>query len=244
MNSKRGYYFPIVAYTLLLLLIWMLSWLISVGEYFVGLDSSVNSLVSAEGLRWALRTVLPSLNSVSWGSVILLLVSVGLLRSSGLLRLVVRIFGFRHLTRNERRAALFTTIALACYSLLRYMSIASPWNMLLGVTGDIAGSPFMHGLLLLLFLGVLLLSLVHGFIYGNFRSLSDVLCGVGDTFSLFIPALVALVPASGIMPCIEYTDVLSMTDISQSNISLAGNIILSLPFLHTILLHLIEKREE
>lgn len=243
MNNRREYYFPVTAYTVLLLLVWLVSWLVVVAELLLDTDMGINSLVSAEGVRWAVRSAIPSLNSVSWGTIMLVLVSAGLLRSSGLLRFVSHLFSPSRLTSNERRAALFTLLALLFYSLLLYMSTASPWSLLLGVTGSFAASPFMQGALLLLSLGVLLLAVVYGFVYGNYRSLNDVTGGVQECIVLFTPALLAVIPASGIIPCLDYTGFFACLEMTASDVNVIGDIVVSLPFLHTILLHLIDKKE-
>lgn len=242
MNNRRGYYFPVVAFTLLLLLVWLLSWVAVVAELFLGTDIGIDSLVSAEGVRWALRSALPSLNDAPWGTIMLVLFSFGLFRGSGLLRFARHLFSPQRLTRNERRAALFTLLAFFFYSALLYVATMAPWQLLLGVSGAISGSPFMQGVMLLLFLGVLLLSSVYGFIYGNYRSVADVVSGVGDTIALFVPALIAVVPATGIIPCMEYTGVFDWLGTEPADVNVIYDIIISLPFLHTILLHLIEKR--
>ena len=243
MNDKRGYYFPVIAMSLLLLLVWLFSWLAVVAELFTGNESGLVSLVSAGGVRWAVRSAMQSINAIPWGTVMLLLVSLGLLRGSGLLRFAGHLFSSARLTRNERRASLFTLLALFFYCALLYVSAMSPWNLLLGITGSVGGSPFMQGAPLVVMLGVLLLSVVYGFVFGNYRSVTDVAGFAGDTVAMFVPALMAVVPAAGIVPSLDYTGIFDIAGVGESAIAMAGNIVVSLPFLHTVLLHLIEKKE-
>ena len=106
MNDRRSAYYPALAYSLLLLLVWGGSWLIAVVQLFMGDLFDVNSLVSGEGVRWALFSVVPSVETAPWGTAFFLLFIAGLLDGSGLLRLVGNIFKWR-VSGNELRSLLF-----------------------------------------------------------------------------------------------------------------------------------------
>ncbi len=239
MNDKREYYNPVIAYSLLLLLVWLLSWVVDMVAMFSGWEITINSLVSSEGVRWAARNAMLALDSVPWGIFMLLLAMVALLSGSGVVRMLGHLFKSFSLTKNERRSALFAFLALLLYAVLVYLATLSPFNILLGVTGHFASSPLMHGIPLLTFIAVLIVSLIYGFMYGNYRSLLDVVSSMGETYSFYMPALIALIPASGIMPCVEYTGVLELTGCAGCSMHVVTGIVYLIPFLYVVMLRLI-----
>ena len=240
MSRKRAYYYPLAIYLLLLLMVWVGSFFADVVKMLSDGSYHPSSLISAEGLRWAVRTALPTLNAVPWGTVMLFVAAIGLLRGSGLTKVMKRILSLRRLTVTEWRALSFTLVAVACYGVLLYMSAASSWGLFRGVTDEPALSPIVQGWGILLFFGVLFASLVYGSIYGNYRSVMDVSVATADSFVLFVPALLALVPASGIVPCLAYTGVQEVSWLSWSSVKL---LLYLLPFVYVAVLQLMEKDE-
>ena len=238
MNNRRAYYYPVLINLALLLLVWVGAFFADVTQLLSGEALSSSSLISAEGMRWALRTAVPSINALPWGMVMMLVAIFGLLRGSGLARVVGRLFCLRRPTALELRAFLFSLAVAICYVVLLYMSAVSPWNVLDGVTEDPALSPMLQGWVLLLFVGVLFVSLIYGFIYGNYRSIMDTVASTAATFKLFVPAFMALIPAAGIIPCLQYAGVQSIFGISWSTFSA---ILYALPFLYLLLMKLRRK---
>lgn len=233
MNDRRAYYYPLSVYLLALLLVW-------VGAFFadvVGLldDGAVHasSLISAEGVRWALRTALPSVNAVPWGTVMVLVAAYGLLRGSGLAKALLHLVTLRRLTTSEWRALLFSLVVAVCYAVLLYLSTHAPLNLLSAITGEPSLSLLVQGWALLLQAGVLSVSLIYGFIYGNYRSLMDVMVSTGNVFMLFVPAFMALLPASGIVPCLQFAGVQSFPGIPWSVLTA---VLYMLPFIYVIVL--------
>ena len=113
MNDRRAYYYPVVAYTVLLVLVWVMSWLVGLLELFVATGWGCRALVSPEGVRWAVRNFLPSLNDVPWGTIMIVVVIVGLLRGSGLKKALSRLVGTEHVSANQKRALLYAFFASA-----------------------------------------------------------------------------------------------------------------------------------
>lgn len=235
MNNRRANYYPLLAYLLLLLMVWIGAFFADVMQLLFGAELPTSSLISAEGVRWAIRTALPSIGAVPWGMVMLLVATYGLLRGSGLVKVLVRLLCLRRLTLSEWRALLFSLAATVCYVALLYMSAVAPWNILSGVTHEPALSPLLQGWVLLLFIGTLFVSLIYGFIYGNFRSIMDVVVSTADTFVLFIPAIMALLPASGIVPCLQYAGVQQVSDMLWS---LIETVLYMLPFLYVLFMEI------
>jgi p-aminobenzoyl-glutamate transporter AbgT len=120
------------------------------------------------------------------------------------------------------------------------MSSSSPWKLLSGVTDEPALSPIVQGHVILIFFGVLFMSLIYGFIYGNYRSIMDVFTSIADTFKLFVPALMALVPASGIAPCLQYVGVQPLFGISWNVLE---TVLFLLPFIYVAVLHQFDKEK-
>lgn len=241
MSDRRAAYYPALAYSLLLLLVWGGSWLIAVLQLFMGDLFDVNSLVSGEGVRWALFSVGSSVEAAPWGTAFFLLFIAGLLDGSGLLSLVGNIFK-RRVSGNELRSLLFALSALLLYVVVLFLFTLSPWDALRGVTGDISNSPLSHGRLLLLFIGVLMTALVYGFMYGNYRTLVDVIGSASGFVRLFVPALLAMLPASGIMPCLHYTGLDIMLGIDNENAMAVETVIYCLPFVYMAVMCLVRKR--
>ena len=233
MNNRRASYYPLPVYLLLLLMVWVGAFFADVVHLLFGVEAQASSLISAEGVRWALRTALPSIGAAPWGTVMMLVAAFGLLRGSGLVKAIVRLLCLRRLTLSEWRAFLFSLAVAVCYVALLYMSAVTPWNILSGVTHEPALSPLLQGWVLLLFIGALSVSLIYGFIYGNYRSFMDVMVSTGNAFALFIPAIVALLPASGIVPCLQYAGVQSILGIHWEVISA---ILYLLPFVYVMVL--------
>ncbi len=235
MNNRRICYYPLLAYMLVLLLVW-------VGAFFADVavmlsDEAVHtpSLISAKGVRWALRTALPSIDAVPWGMVMVLVASYGLLRGSGLAKVLLHMVSMRRLTTLEWRALLFALAIVVCYAVVLYLSTIAPWGLLSPITGEHSLSPLVQGWALLLLAGVLSVSLIYGFIYGNYRSLMDVVVSTGNTFTLFLPAMMALVPASGIVPCLQFAGIQPLFDTQWS---VMEAVLYVLPFLYVLFMEL------
>ena len=78
----------------------------------------------------------------------------------------------------------------------------------------------------------------EGFIYGNYSSMMDVVVSTGRTFVLFVPAMMALVPASGIVPCMQYIGLKSIFSVS---LEVVTAILYMLPFVYIMLLEMNEQ---
>jgi p-aminobenzoyl-glutamate transporter AbgT len=232
--NKREYYYPVIGYVLLLVVVWLLSWLVDITATFLDTDFGICSLVSSEGVRWAMRSGIAALNNIAWGTVMLTLAAYGLLQGAGITRVLKHISQRVRLTKMETRSIFIALFALLLYSLVLYVLTLSRWNVLLGITGTFENSPFVSGLPILIFFGVLILALVYGFMYGNYRSAIDVVTSMGNTFTRFVPALIALIPASATMASVLYTGVFELMNLSDKEIWVMEFVFYSIPFMHII----------
>ena len=210
MNNIR--YYPVILYSIILVGVWLLSWLVGIYEIAVNDVGAVDSLISAEGIRWALRTVLQSVTSAPWAVAMLVVLSFSLIYGSGLLLSFKDLFCLHKLSANKKRALIMGTITLAICLVVLGLGISSPMRLLLGVTADLQSSPLVKGWCLLLLLISTLVSVVYGTVYGAYRSYYDVMQSICNGVTIFIPAFIAFVPASGILPCLEYAGFLDSTD--------------------------------
>ena len=80
MNKKRAYYYPVSIYLLVLLMVWIGSFFVDVAQMLSGGSHVNSSLLSAGGIRWAVRNALPAINALPWGIFMLSVVMLGLLR--------------------------------------------------------------------------------------------------------------------------------------------------------------------
>jgi p-aminobenzoyl-glutamate transporter AbgT len=238
MNKKRAYYYPVSIYLLVLLMVWIGSFFVDVAQMLSGGSHVNSSLLSAGGIRWAVRNALPAINALPWEIFMLSVVMLGLLRGSGLASALCRLVRFRRLSGSEVRAFAFSLALIVCYILLLYMSTSSPWNLLSGVSEDSSLSPIAQGKVILLFFGVLLMSLIYGYIYGNYRSVMDLFTSTADVFKFYVPAFMALIPASGIVPCLQYAGVDSIIGLPWDVINVT---LYLLPFIYQMILGHIRK---
>lgn len=235
MSSKREHYYPIIVYVLLLVTVWLMSWILDIATAFTASDIDIKSLVSSEGLRWIMRNAMPVLNNIAWGEILLAITALGLLQGSGIIRVLKHLIKRQQLTKMEKRSLLFALSALLVYSTVLYVVTLSQWNILLGVTGTLENSSFIRGLALVLFIGVLVVALIYGFMYGNYRSVLDAVSSIGNTFSSFVPAIIALIPASAVMASVNYIGLLNILDLTSFETNIIVAVFYSIPFLYIML---------
>ena len=207
MNKWNGRYFPVLLYSLLLVAIWAASWIMGIAGLLSSGVQRNESLLSAQGVRWALRSATDSLEAAPWGAAVLCVVALGLLYGSGLLETIALHVRRKPLSHNRKIAAVMSLLLFLSCAVLVLLCTFSPWNILTAATSGILSSPLAVGFLPLFFVVVLAVAAMHGAVSGYYRSFSDVLDGVCRLFSLFLPAFVAMIPASGLLPCLSYVGV-------------------------------------
>jgi p-aminobenzoyl-glutamate transporter AbgT len=196
-----------------------------------------NSLLTAPGMRWVLRNAVLSIDAAPWGTIVMFIVMAGLMRGSGISAMLSHLIMARRLTKNEKRSLFFALVSLVVYLAVLYVGKASSWEVFTGVSADVSSSPLVQGWVMLALIGVLFVSMTYGLIYGNFRSLVDAVSSIGDTFVLAVPALMAVIPASWLISCLQYTGIV------ENDFILCGNIIYALPFAYVVILNALADRE-
>ena len=93
----------------------------------------------------------------------------------------------------------------------------------------------------MLFVAVLMVSLVYGFMYGNYRTMVDVVGSASSLVKGYVPALLAMLPASGLMPCLHYTGMDVMIGFDGNSAPVIETVVYILPFIYVAVLRLLRK---
>lgn len=140
----------------------------------------IQSLLSAEGIRWLLGHVVENYVSCpALGIVLILLMGLGIAVHSGLYGILKRLCQKEKLLSHKERWALTLTLAVwGIYVMLVIASLLLPWNFMWGITGSWLYSPLSKGFVYVLSFGIGLSGVVYGYVSGNFRRLSDIMTGM------------------------------------------------------------------
>ena len=177
MKSNRCSSTLSIVFFLLTLALALFSWIGSI--YGLG---EVQSLLSAEGIRWVLGHVVENyVQSPVLGMVLILFMGLGIVRRSGLYDVVKRFAGRNKMvSRKERRALTLSVGVGMLYVAVLILSMLLPWNLYWNITGGWLHSPFSKGLVYLLSVGIGLVGMVYGYVADSFRRLSDVVEGMSS----------------------------------------------------------------
>lgn len=207
MNKSRISNVPVLVYSTLLFAIWIASWIAGVTGLISSGAGRYEPLISSRGMRWALRTALESLDAAPWAVAVLSVTALGLLYGSGILKTIYLIIKRKPLSQNRRSAAVIALVLLLMWCVLIFMCSVAPWPILAGIAPGFSSSPLVAGALPLSFVIILTIAIMSGILSGNFRSLSDAINGIGRMFEVFFPALLAFIPASGLLPSFLFVGV-------------------------------------
>lgn len=236
MNNRRLYYYPAVLYFVMLVLLWLSSWIMGVVSLISGSDTAVKNLISEEGVRYVLRSSVETAEAAPWGVIMQSVVILGLLRGSGISQFFTTLLNCKRPSLLQWRSALVSLAALLVMVALLFALTVAPWNILSGVGYDSSSSPLYMGALSITLIVSLVVCGVYGFIYGNYRSVYDALNGICETMALFIPAFLAMLLASAIVSGIRYIGLPDLHAVDDIALALC-----LLPFLYIYLLDLFAK---
>lgn len=178
-----------VLFFLLTLALVLFSWIGSV--YGVG---EVQSLLSAEGIRWVLGHVVGNyVQCPALGMALVLYMGLGIGVRSGLYGVLMRLFRReKQLSRKERRASALASVTFVMYLALVGVSVWLPWNFLLGATGSWLHSPLAKGFVYILSVGIGLSGMVYGYVSDAFRRVADVVAGMSSLIASRASGFVSL----------------------------------------------------
>lgn len=174
MMNKR-YVHPASVFFLLTVFVAFFSWVGSIYGW-VG----IQSLLSAEGLRWELRNVEDGfLHSPFLGTVLLMSFGVGLWIHSGLWILCKNLVSRnRKPSRKERRALILSVTIGAIYALGCLVLVWGPWADVRSITGSLHHSPLADGAFCLLSLGLGGMAVVYAYATDAYNSDRDIVIGM------------------------------------------------------------------
>lgn len=200
---KGGGIRPVTGLLLLTGIVVLVSWVADIYGWQVSDTASgewvrVQSLLSAEGIRWWLRSTVDNFRRYAVPeAVIVLSLGVGLALHA--------LSGYKPRSRKNRRALTGASLVLALYSLLILCATFSSWGILRGANGGLLRSPFMEGLPFLLSVGFGLTGLVYGFLSGRYRREQDVMAGFLCLMPYVGVYFVWTFFAAQLLACLDYT---------------------------------------
>lgn len=163
MKSSRLCLVLLVAECVLVIVSWLLS--------AMRIDD-VRSLLSSEGIRWFIGGFSTMVSSPLLAWLLLLLIAVGSLQQSG----VVRFLSSKGESSFRDRLALrVASVFLALYAVVICLLTLLPHAILLSVKGSLFPSAFSRSILPIVCFGVTLFSVVFGMMSGHKKSGEDIL---------------------------------------------------------------------
>jgi len=209
---KRRFPFTTL-YLLLLAAVVIASWL--VGLY--GVESGGN-LLSDEGGRWWMRSVLPSFAASPVGEILVVLFTLGIVKS-------VWLESPRVKSKKATAVALMVFVALMGLLLWGVFSGA-----LMSVTGHWANSPLQRGWLVVLALLIGIPSLCYGLTNGTFTNREQVLGALCSEVVRCAPSFVTLFIASQLIAVLAYSGLPAVCGIGAAAFHGIAAVIYWLPF--------------
>ena len=182
-----------IIYLLLIAVLVLFSWAGNVYGLLLPDGTLLPNLLSQEGIRWFVRHSIDNISTAPLAELLLVLIIVGALRSSGLWSsLLHRDLRNIHRTRHALYAAL---ILFALCAIVLLIGIV-PGGNLLSVTGHISGGPFASGWLFLLTLVLVMPCLLYGYMSGQWHTRKDLFAGITSEISTCASYFVTLITAS------------------------------------------------
>ena len=227
-NKRKGFANWSVTFFMLMLGVSLFSWIGSI--YGIG---HVQSLLSAEGLRWLLGNVMSNyMQTPALGIVLVLMMGLGVVGQSGLWYAMKRFFqpGIL-LSRKERRALMLAFGALLGYALLIVASILLPWSIAQGVTGVWLHSPLFKGFIYVFSLGIGLSGLVYGYASDTFLRFSDVFDAMSKLIARYASFFVMLFFLAQFFASVTYTRIDECLGISPELLSWLSQFCSYIPFI-------------
>ena len=165
MNSQaKGSRFGVLMLLLLIaeVVLILLSWILSAMRV-----DGVRSMLSGEGVRWFFGNFASMVASPWLAWLLLLLVALGCLQKSGLIRQP-------HTSYRDRMALRLTFVFLVLYVGVCFSLTAVPHAVLLSSTGSLFPSPFSRSIIPILSFGIILVSVSFGLVSGRLKNCNKI----------------------------------------------------------------------
>lgn len=202
MRNNRYLYGWGVTFFLMTVVLALFSWIGSI--YGI---AEVQSLLSAEGVRWMLNhSVTNYIQAPALGIVLVLMMGLGIVSRSGLLDTLKRaIRKDKKLSRKERRALGLSVITFFSCVFVVLVAMALPWNLLMSATGSWMRSPLSKGFIYILSVGMGMVGMVYGYASDAFRRVGDVVEAMSCLISRYAAYFVVLFFTVQFFSSLDYT---------------------------------------
>lgn len=219
---------PAVIYMFMLVAVVLVSWIGSCYEIRSATgntDQLVRSVLTPPGLRWMGRTAAGALVAAPFGQAVMLLLSVGVIKRSGLLKAISKPESARQRVSLILAAVIFVVVLLLILS-----GLLLGQRPFLSLTGTIAGSPIAENPLSFILLLVLTPSLAFGFSAGKLKTLSDCVDIMTHSIKDGAAFLLTMMVAAQLIQVLDYTRLLSGFGMTEQIFSILSFLIYWIPF--------------
>lgn len=140
-------------------------------------NANLNNLLSIQGMRWAYTNVSTVINSLPWGTTLVILVSISVLVQSGLFTSVVRLAGGKatHMAQKEQRALIICCVYLIFALCMTAHFAMIPDSPLLSVFGTFADSILQDGIIVFTCVHLCIISNVYGYLSGHLYTNEEII---------------------------------------------------------------------
>ena len=190
----------------------MLSWIGSVYGW-----EGVRSIISAEGLRWCLRSAAANyIGSPFFSMIFTLSLGVGLWLDTGLWRLLAEAAkGERTPSRRERRALGASAVATSAFVALVALATIASGGIVRSITGAMTDSPLADGAPLLLALGLGVSAVAYAYTAGIYSNHHDILHGMAQGLRHFARCFVTLFFVVQLFSTLQFTGLMTSAGIHE-----------------------------
>lgn len=187
-------------YLLLIVIMALFSWVGSVYGLMLPDGEIIPNLLTPESLRWFVRHSIDHIAASPLVELLMVLIVIGALRSSGLLAAIV---SHASLSRRERHALVISVVLLGGELILLLWGIL-PGGNLLSITGHIHGGPLERGWLFILLVTVCAPCIIYGRMSGAWLSNGEVASHLTSEISRQASYVVTCIIASQLMAGVHY----------------------------------------
>lgn|SRR5574344_66195 len=168
MNRNKERIFAITAMILFIMQVFviLISWIISAAEP----DGNMRSLLSGDGIKWFLGNFTDNLASPLFIWLILLSISYGTLKFSGLLE----VFTKRQNATRQEFALRIVIIEIVIFFIIMLLFTAMPHALLLSATGEIFPSSFSRSFIPCIAFSIGIFSVTYGMLSGKYNNITDI----------------------------------------------------------------------
>lgn len=154
-----------------------------------------NNPLSGEGVRWMFRNMMSAMMSEWLVALLLLAMSLGCLKGSGLLKSLSQRFPYHtsgSLHYRERMGLRLAAVITAAFLMVMVVLTTLPEALLLSATGKVFPSPFSAAIVPAVSLWIAVTSMAFGIIKGSFSTIHQVFDSFFNGISRFAPLIVLM----------------------------------------------------